>query len=439
MIYSKPSWGVSFVSFGLGGIRKLFLLKKFPPPQKKIDKSSMIITVIGIPGSGKSFWAVKTTLEYIASGGVVFSNIRLKGLDSLPENEVTEENKLFRFRVRDDSPVRDYLRKFMKWDYKEGQYSFIDLDQYDSSFLSLIPYGSQGKRILLILDEVNEWFDSLDRGKLSKDEKYRELFKFLRLSRHYHIDVVFLLQDFNTLNPRLRGLCAKIIESTDMQKMRIGGFPIPFPFPWFLWKEYDNKGKHVLRSETWVKDQRIFDCYDSFCEVGSVGLSGQLVKTDFANEQKKGNGGKKMSWFDRVFVYGALVFLLWSWYGNGKREQAIKNDIVNTVSRSVVSNQVYHVVSSNALSLAVPALPRREFIYADFSFSLLPTGRQLLFINGVEMFEGQYYEWGRLMSFSDKMAHFIKDDLTRVYVYPKKDDLKKVVAVGSRSLLESNP
>ncbi len=389
----------------------------------------MIITVIGIPGSGKSFWAVKTTLEYIASGGVVFSNIRLKG------SEKVSDEGIFRFGLSKESPAIKYLKKYMKWDYQEGQYSFIDLDQYDSSFLSLIPYGTQGKRILLILDEVNEWFDSLDRGKLSKDEKYRELFKFLRLSRHYHIDVVFLLQDFNTLNPRLRGLCAKIIESTDMQKMKIAGFPIPFPFPWFLWKEYDNKGKHVLRSETWVKDQNIFDCYDSFCEVGSVGLSGQLVKTDFVNEQKKG-GKKKMSFFEKSFLYLCIVGLgvfLWRISGNFEKLHSELLEVKKTASASSsvsASNSVQRSKIENsgsrASSVALPVVPAVEYMYSqNFQYARMWSGREVLTINGIDLQVGMSYEWGRLQSFSENMALFYKEDGRKVYIYACKNEIVK--------------
>jgi len=408
-----------------GGVKKAFSILKVSPPEKRKYKKKvpMIISVIGIPGSGKSFWAVKTTLEYISSGGVVFSNIRLKGAQKISDEGI------FRYGLEPSSPAITYLKKFMKWDYQEGQYSFIDLDQYDSSFLSLIPYGSKEKRILLILDEVNEWFDSLDRGKLTKDEKYRELFKFLRLSRHYHIDVVFLLQDFNTLNPRLRGLCAKIIEATDMQKMKIAGFPIPFPFPWFLWKEYDNKGKNVLRSETWVKDQNIFDCYDSFCEVGSVGLSGQLVKTDFVNGDSTKKGKKKMSMFERCIFYlvlGFMGFYLWRFSGD---MQKMKMDIQkkNVVSVSAVSSNSVDVsriapVGSGVRSVASGAsVPSKSFVYVcDYQYGQFANGRSVLKINGIEMHEGQEYEWGKLMYYSDYVAQFLNNDGISVYVYAQR-------------------
>jgi len=241
----------------------------------------MIEACFGVPGGGKTYYAVHRSLQYIASGGAVFTNIRFHGVEVL-ENPVGYD----RYKLSGLSNVVAVLRQYYGWEYQAGQYHYIDLESMDGDLLSCIPRGTKSKPILLVLDEVNEWFDSLDGGKLKRDEKYRELFKFLRLSRHYHIDVLFLLQDFATLNARLRGLCQNLYKSTDMQRLRVPGIPFRFPFPWFLWQQFDKSGRTCVRSQTWPKEKHIFQCYDSFCEFGAVSLSNAQFSSDFGKAGK---------------------------------------------------------------------------------------------------------------------------------------------------------
>jgi hypothetical protein len=371
----------------------------------------MISATIGIPGAGKSFWAVKTMLDYMASGGVVFSNIKLTGLVD------SGEAGFFRWRLAADSPAVKYLKKNLRWDYRQGvndegqffaQYSYIPLDEYDENFLKLIAHGSPSKPVLLLLDEVNLWFDSLDRGKLSNDSKYRELFDFLRLSRHHHIDVNFLLQDFNTLNSRLRGLCAKIIKSQDLQSMKIKGIPIPFPFKWFLWQEFDSKGKTVVRSQTWFKDPEIFACYDSFCAVGESALSGISICSDFTESKKKGKG-KKMSVFERVVLYASLIAL--GWFGFSLRAEFRRVHGVASAPVPAVSTNEIKQLFPSVLPASVPARPAApkgravsfgtgEFKYAEFQ------GEPYLFIDGVRIIKGRLYKEGVCINLGSDFAMF---------------------------------
>lgn len=384
----------------------------------------MIVAVVGIPGAGKSFWAVKTAMDYIASGGCVFTNIRFRGLVDTAEKDeqgkILPSKDFFRFKLEEKSAVRKYLKRSLKWDYQEGQYSYIPLDEYDESFLSLIPQGQPEKRLLLILDEVNEWFDSIDRGKLSSNAKYKELFKFLRLSRHYYVDVVFLLQDFNTLNPRLRALCAKIIKCTDMQKMKIAGFPIPFPFPWLLWKDYDNKGKPTGDAQTWVKDQDIFACYDSFCEHGAVGLSGQLVKTSFESSSKK-KGKKKMNIIERVVLYCVIGWLCFSlWRLNARVDKGL---VVAQSAPLAVAVRPPVAMASAVASNLPPARPpvrpvekRNNIFYGVFQYAEF--GNEVICkIDGVRIMKGRMYSWGRCVALGEDFAQF-SDELGNInFVY----------------------
>lgn len=378
----------------------------------------MIDACIGIPGSGKSFFAVHRALKYMAAGGAVFSNIRLHGV----VDGAGAGCGLDRWELSPDSNVRKVLLREFNWIYQDGQYHYIDLETMDNDFLAAIPRGvSKEKRILLILDEVNEWFDSLDNGllkdKTSKGEKYREMFKFLRLSRHYHIDVLFLLQDFSTLNARLRGLCASIWKSTDMQRMRVAGVPFRFPFPWFLWQQYDKTGKFMLYKQTWPKDQSIFSCYDSFCEFGAVGISSAVFNSDFTGKGIPKKEVKKMTKFDRLLlVVSVLVCCSVCWFGAGRGGPSA--DPARVV---VVTNTVSLVSSPGAAS--GPAgedrkeLPRVTCEYAPLSFGESPYGKWC-FAGGRRYEVGMRTENGLVVEIERYMIRCVSDDGREHFIYP---------------------
>ncbi len=393
----------------------------------------MIEAGVGIPGSGKSFYAVHKALQYMAQGGAVFSNIRLHGTEEIPAVEVTgltlievepsgarfavqkPKRTLDRYRLADDSNVRRVLLKEFKWIYQEGQFHYIDLDTMDDGFLEAIPRGSASKRILLILDEVNEWFDSLDGGKLKSDAKYREMFKFLRLSRHYHIDVLFLLQDFSTLNARLRGLCACMWKFTDMQKMRVPGVPFRFPFPWFLWQQFDKSGKNALKTITWPKEQCVFDCYDSFCEFGAVGLAQGAFNSDFTGKGRlEKKGGKKMTMWDRVLIACGFVALL-AFGGGAARLGVGPSGGLSTVT---VTNRVDIVASASAVD-SEPVRPRVTVEYAYLSFH--QAGEDVwIYGDGKLWRKGQRHEAGLVVDLGKDFIRLVDDGGYEHYIYNRE-------------------
>lgn len=364
----------------------------------------MIEACFGVPGSGKTYYAVHRSLQYIASGGSVFSNIRFHGVEPLEEPSGFE-----RYKLSDNSNVISVLKQFYGWNYQQGQYHYIDLDSMDSDLLSCIPRGTKSKPILLVLDEVNEWFDSLDGGKLKRDEKYRELFKFLRLSRHYHVDVLFLLQDFSTLNARLRGLCQNIYKSTDMQRLRVPGIPFRFPFPWFLWQQYDKTGRMCLRSQTWPKEQHIFRCYDSFCEFGEISLSNSQFSSDFGKAGIPQEEKKKMSKYDRIFIYGFL-FLLFVMVWRSGRVDSVPASVSVQPSIVVVTNTVERVSGADSGGGASAVWPNVHYGVAMWNV-IVERGREgVKMIDGRKYFRGDLTEWGRLDRFTTHRLEFSTRD-----------------------------
>lgn len=235
----------------------------------------MIQAYVGVPGGGKTYWGIETAMNYIASGGVVVSNIRFAGTVE------TGEPWPRKYVLADDSPVSYYLYDNRKWVYQNGQYLFLDYEAFMGDWVSMIPKGTKEKHVLLLLDEVSDIFDSLDKGRLNdKNGSYRKMFEFLRLHRHYYVDCVFLLQDFSTLNARLRGLCEYVSKTVDLQGKMLAGIPIKCFIPLFARFTYERSGRILLKTKYVNKDPAVFALYESYCEHGNIALC-EAGKTDF--------------------------------------------------------------------------------------------------------------------------------------------------------------
>ena len=258
----------------------------------------MVEAFVGLVGGGKSFSSVKRMCNYIASGGVVVSNILLTGYDA--------DSKSF----APDSPVLKYLRDVYSWEYQDGQYQYISFDDMATlpGWFHRVPGGqSRDKRTFLLIDEATDLFDSLDRGRLNNDSIYREMFRFLRLSRHAHIDVLFICQDINAINPRLRALVGCFWRSTDMSNFRIGGLRIAVPINCFLVQQFDRTGKLELRREFVAKDKRIFTLYQSEAFHDSLGCT-------FSEPVKDGRIKRKdeqMTKGEKFCFYGLCAVVVW--------------------------------------------------------------------------------------------------------------------------------
>lgn len=257
----------------------------------------MVEAFVGLVGGGKSYSSVKRMCNYMANGGVVVTNILFSGYDV--DNETFSAG----------APLLAYLRNRYKWEYQPKQYIYISFDEMCSlpAWFRRVPGGvSRDKRTFLCIDEATDLFDTLDRGKLNNDSIYRELFRFLRLSRHAHIDVLFVCQDLNAINSRLRGLVSFIWRSTDMKNFRIGGLRLALPVNCFLLQQFDRTGKFELRREFVAKEQSVFSLYQSEAFHDALGITfSEPVQNGRIVERKK-----RMSKFERVLFYILLVLAL---------------------------------------------------------------------------------------------------------------------------------
>lgn len=263
----------------------------------------MIQAFVGLVGGGKSFCSVRRMMSYMALGGRVASNILLTGWD--------DEKK----DLLPSSPVVEYLRS-LGWRYQPKQYVYISYDDMcaDPQWFKRIPAGlSRDMRTLCVVDEATDLFDTLDGGKLRTDSGYRELFHFLRLSRHAHIDILFVCQDIKTINTRLKSLVANIWRSTDMKHFKLGIFKFGFPFDVFMLQLFDKSGKLEIKREFVRKDTRIFGCYQSETFQNDIGVKWDGVAVADGKINVKKNKGKiTMLW--KLLIVLALVAQGWLFY-----------------------------------------------------------------------------------------------------------------------------
>ena len=223
----------------------------------------MIEAITGRIGGGKTCLAVIRMAEYIASGGRVYTNVRL-----LSTHDVFAEGGTdYETHVNSDSPIAVYLRKKYDWEIQHGQYNYLYETALETGFEHSIPKGLPEKKVLVVLDEINEWFDTLDRDSIKKsDGIIRDTFRFLRQSRKCYIDVIFILQVFETLNNRIRDLVAFLWVCRDMQYFKVTGIPLGWAFKhMFYWQKFDRSlPRAPAQFAKWVKkDFGIFGLYDT--------------------------------------------------------------------------------------------------------------------------------------------------------------------------------
>lgn len=225
----------------------------------------MIEAITGRIGGGKTCLAIIRMAEYIASGGRVYSNVRFLGTYDVCK--IDSVDKTHETVVLPDAPIAKYLLKKYDWEIQPGQYNYLYESALETGFEHCIPKGLPDKKVLVVLDEVNEWFDTLDRESIKKsDGIIRDTFRFLRQSRKCYIDVIFILQVFETLNNRIRDLVAFLWVCRDMQYFKVSGVPLGWAFKHlFYWQKFDRSlPRAPAQFSKWVKkDFSVFALYDT--------------------------------------------------------------------------------------------------------------------------------------------------------------------------------
>lgn len=359
---------------------------------------------VGLVGGGKSYNSVRRMMAYMARGGRVCSNILLSGYK--------KDTKDF----DEDSPVLPFLRS-IGWNYQKGQYTYIPFDEMVKNpfWIQQVPAGvDRYHRTLLVVDEATDLFDSLDGGRLRSDSAYREIFHFLRLSRHCHTDVLFIAQDIAAINTRLKGLVSFIWRSTDMKNFRLPKLRIPFPFDLFMLQQFDRSGKYEVKREWVKKDSRVFTLYES--EAFNNSLS---VKWDGVSiSMEKGHineGKKKMTKLQLLLLFlalgmsGVALFKMSSIKALDGGGGVVTNYVYNTASLSSSPSD-----SSNGPSNAVVVV-RGPFKYYEKS----NTDSSYVVFKSAKLVAGQPCEWGYITHLSRDMVSGSTFDGGLFYLLPE--------------------
>lgn len=361
---------------------------------------------VGSVGGGKSYCSVRRMLSYMGRGGRVVSNIELVGYD--------RDTKT----LLPDSPPVAYLRDKLAWAYQDGQYSYISFDEMCDSpaWFERVPAGqSRNLRTLLVVDEATDLFDNLDRDKVRTDSTYRALFRFLRLSRHAHIDVLFICQDLSAINSRLRGLITSGWRSTDMGKYRLPFLKVLFPFDLFMLQQFDRRMEMETRREWLSKEQSIFACYRSEVFGSELGVSWDGVAISNGSIERK---KKQMNILERLLLFAAVLLGLAAIFRNPSSSSASSPDyasISNLVS-SVVASARFEDVSHIDPSLD-PSKPSTRFLRGSMAFFKSGNGQYVLF-EGSRYAVGGVYEFGRCVQILPPEFALFRDGLKTVYLMP---------------------
>lgn len=342
----------------------------------------MVEAFVGLVGGGKSYNSVRRMCNYIGNGGRVVTNILFTGYNI--------ETKEF----DTTAPIFPYLVKHYQWQYQPGQYQYISFDEMCTlpGWFYRVPGGAdRDHRTFLCIDESTDLFDNLDRGKLSSDSVYRDLFKFLRLSRHAHIDVLFICQDLNAINSRLRGLVSFIWRSTDLKTFRIGGLKMALPINCFLLQQFERTGKMEVRREFIPKETEIFDMYESEAFHDKLGIT-------FATRVKRVQlkGVKRMTPLQKLalavcFILGLVALLKVQQYTDDIKAEL--KELKQTIEAVPKTTQVASGSDPQQNNATTFTIPKRNIVRGEFRYTETPR-QNYCYVDGALFRPGLMTEYG---------------------------------------------
>ncbi len=205
-----------------------------------VPKEGQCEAVTGTLGGGKTAYGVEMIYEILCRGGWVFTNIDISF-------------EAVRERMASQGLVFDPARLvFLQGESMAG-------------FHSQIKRGSPGEVVLVVIDEAHFDFDSRDRMKGDN-----ETYHFVTLCRHLHVWLIFITQDGNDLEIKLRRRFAVETVCRNLKDHRIAG--IPFPFPFFVRARYKmerGRATYKLGNPEWFTRSPAWGLYDTHALLGA--------------------------------------------------------------------------------------------------------------------------------------------------------------------------
>lgn len=160
----------------------------------------MVSLVVGFPGSGKSYYAVKKIFDILSSSKtqniqIIYTNIGGIKFDFFPDSKV-------QFKKLKENDLVEYLTECFK--IYELHKNDENVDDY------LIAYSKEKNfyNALIVFDECHDFFSSQDRIKIF----------WLTYHRHLNHEIILLTQNKSLINSKYRAIPELFIEAQPRSK-----------------------------------------------------------------------------------------------------------------------------------------------------------------------------------------------------------------------------
>lgn len=400
----------------------------------------------GLMGGGKSFWSLITAALHISKGGVVFTNI-LFHLDAWFNDAYAHVMKSFWLtecfdgcrvemhkggivlpvmrRTADGVPEFEYnshgfryfLAKRYKWELQPGQYHYIPDSDVNADLPSRLPPGSQRRALLVILDEALDHFESNGTGTSNATAEFRS---FLRHIRKLGIHLVFIAQDFGSMDKKIRMLTHYVWRFRDLYSWPVPIFNRPLPSPWKdhiiceqFHRSHFGKAKSItVNKDTWIaRDPLVFQSYQSISLHNSGIKMAEDIQVDFGDVGKiVKKREKKMNWLERAALILCLVLA-----GMGAFKKVPAPVVIAADPQRSNDSDVVAVVVEDRPD------PVTVVTYGRFQYSNMYRRDGLkLYINGIEYKLGQMTNAGTVLSVTENSVHIRDDEGNDTFIYPSR-------------------
>lgn len=190
----------------------------------------MIVGFVGVPGSGKTYEAVKKIVFNLLKGRHVYTNI--DGMDQ--------------------GPCQEMLKGIAKLDDFEfdRKFHFLDRDEVPN-FWQVARPGS-----FIVLDEVHKVFNCRDW----QSKKNLAFADWASTHRHHGYDLILITQDMEKVEKQVRSL---LDWTYVFRKVNFLGSAVKKKYICYSYSGDDTRGK-PLSTSVRTYDQRYFLCYQSY-------------------------------------------------------------------------------------------------------------------------------------------------------------------------------
>tara|TARA_B100000809_G_scaffold217497_1_gene223703 strand:+ start:71 stop:1135 length:1065 start_codon:yes stop_codon:yes gene_type:complete len=279
----------------------------------------------GTRGSGKTIHVVERIVEALVQGRVVVSNVQL-----LPGAQ--------------DYAMSEHGRR-----YKEELYRFIPLSDMEE-FYEKVPRGTGEFPVLVVFDEILEWFDS-QKGPVK--DRVDSVF---RNSRKLNLEFILIIQTFAHMQKRLRDRVDLIEHHYDYRKLRVPmiGFSLcPVHIVRIIRTGRINGVSCYINTRRWMPNKAIYGAYDTNQEFLASGLSAEDISHLVGNQEVEEEMGR--NWKVNAVFNSLLVCLLCvvMWRGRGDDEKGA-DDVAN--SEGIASGVVPGAVGAVAVEVVEPVV-----------------------------------------------------------------------------------